>query len=136
MRFNQESDPQKYAIRAYSEGYVDVQIPTIIAAKDNSEKSIRVQQSFIMSPQKLIQNWPLRTASALTNPIFDQILDLKPEIILLGTGLRLEFADISITKTALENGIGVETMDSAAACRTYNILMLEGRNVAVALMLE
>jgi len=136
MRFNQESDPSYYSIRAYSEGQIDIKIPASIAQKDNTERALRLTQSFIMAPQQLLQNWQPSTVAELKNSHFEQILECKPEIILLGTGLRLEFPSPAITKAALENGIGVDIMDSSAACRTYNILMLEGRNVVLALILE
>jgi uncharacterized protein len=62
-------------------------------------------------------------------------LTLEPEIVLLGTGRRQQFPHPRLTQALLEQGVGVEVMDTAAACRTYNVIMLEGRRVAAALLL-
>lgn len=60
--------------------------------------------------------------------------DWRPEVILLGTGVRLRFPHPQITRPLLQAGVGIETMDTLAACRTYNILMAEGRQVLAALL--
>jgi uncharacterized protein len=60
---------------------------------------------------------------------------LEPEIVLLGTGDRQRFPHPRLTQALLAHGVGVEVMDTAAACRTYNIIMMEGRRVAAALLL-
>jgi uncharacterized protein len=61
---------------------------------------------------------------------------LDPEVLLIGTGISLEFPDMELTYQLMERGIGVEVMDTAAACRTYNVLMHEGRRVALALLVQ
>jgi uncharacterized protein len=66
---------------------------------------------------------------------FEVIAGLEPEIVLLGTGGRQRFPRPSLLRSLLARGVGVEIMDTAAACRTYNIIMLEGRRVAAALLL-
>jgi uncharacterized protein len=66
---------------------------------------------------------------------FEAITDLEPEIVLLGTGSRQRFPRPSLLRSLLARGVGVEIMNTAAACRTYNIIMLEGRRVAAALLL-
>jgi len=135
MRFNQESDPTYYSIRAYEQTHIDIKIPASVAIENNTDQALRLTQSFIMSPQYLIQNWDIRSVAELNRTLFGQIVEIKPEIILLGTGTELAFPDQAITAAALEIGIGVDTMDSSAACRTYNILMLEGRQVVLALIM-
>jgi len=60
---------------------------------------------------------------------------LQPDIVVLGTGASLRFPHPRLTRALLEQRIGLEVMDTAAACRTFNILAAEGRRVAAALML-
>lgn len=59
-----------------------------------------------------------------------------PEILLVGTGTKQHFLPVTVTAPLLAARVGIEAMDSKAAARTYNVLMAEGRNVAVALMLS
>ena len=67
---------------------------------------------------------------------FAQLAQVEVEVIIFGSGSRLRFPQAAWLKPLIERRIGVETMDTAAACRTYNILAQEGRSVAVALLLE
>jgi hypothetical protein len=67
---------------------------------------------------------------------FDALLDLRREIVLLGTGRRQRFPHPRLTMALARAGVGVEVMDTAAACRTYNILMSEGRRVLAAISQE
>jgi len=67
---------------------------------------------------------------------FSQIVDLKPELILIGTGSRQQFPKPELLKNLISAKIGFEIMDSQAACRTYNILVGEGRKVLLALIVE
>ena len=92
--------------------------------------------SLIVSPQRILRDWPPRRFIELVPEHFAFITELKPEVVLLGTGRRLQFPAPNLTAALVEAQIGVEVMDTAAACRTYNILMGEGRNVAAALLIE
>ena len=84
-------------------------------------------------PDHIIENWQAQTFQQLTAEHFELLFPFQPEIVLLGTGTTLCFPSPSITKELTALKIGVEVMDTNAACRTYNILMAEGRNVAAAL---
>jgi uncharacterized protein len=64
------------------------------------------------------------------------LLALKPELVIFGSGLRQKFIHPSLYKSLIQNHIGLETMNTAAACRTYNILAQEGRHVVAALLIE
>ena len=66
---------------------------------------------------------------------FERILPLKPEVVIFGSGQRLRFAPPGLMRALIEQRVGVETMDTAAACRTYNVLASEGRSVVAALLL-
>ena len=67
---------------------------------------------------------------------FERIAALKPEVVIFGSGPRLRFVPPALMRVLIEQGVGVETMDSAAACRTYNVLASEGRSVVAALLLD
>lgn len=80
--------------------------------------------------------WTPESLSALTADHIAEILPYKPELVILGSGPSLRFAHPSVLRPLIEAGIGVETMDTPAACRTYNVLMSEGRKVLAALIIH
>ena len=95
----------------------------------------RHTRNLIVMADKLILDWQATDFSSLEEAHFAQILDLKPEVVLLGTGEKHQFLHPKIVQKLTENNIPLECMTTAAACRTYNFLMSEGRNVAAALIL-
>lgn len=88
----------------------------------------------ILTPEQLIEDWGPREVSALDAGHLRPLIELKPELVVLGTGATQVFPEPSVYLAILELGIGFEIMDTGAACRTYNILMAEGRRVAAALL--
>ena len=72
----------------------------------------------------------------LTDAHFTPLAELRPELVLFGSGAALRFPRPAWVRRLIEAGIGVETMDTGAACRTYNILAGEGRRVVAALLVE
>jgi uncharacterized protein len=78
--------------------------------------------------------WPVASFDVLTEAHFEMLADLKPELIVFGTGPRIRFAKPALMRALIDARIGIETMDSAAACRTYNVLLAEGRSVVAALL--
>ena len=95
----------------------------------------RYMHNLIVMANKLILDWSATDFFCLTEANFAQIVELKPEVILLGTGEKHQFLHPKIIQKLTENGIPLECMTTAAACRTYNILMSEGRNVSAMLIL-
>jgi len=91
--------------------------------------------ALIVTPERLVSDWPPQTFGDLVEAHFEVIASLEPEVVLLGTGSRQRFPRPPLIRSLLARGVGVEIMDTAAACRTYNIIMLEGRRVAAALLL-
>jgi uncharacterized protein len=81
-------------------------------------------------------NWNCRQFEDLQASHFEQLAQLKPELVVFGSGARQRFVSASLTRALIERQIGLETMDTPAACRTYNILVGEGRRVAVALLMQ
>lgn len=92
--------------------------------------------SLILLPDRIVETWGGGGFDALAEADFEIILALGPEILLLGTGSRQRFPAPSLLRPLIEARIGCEIMDLPAACRTFNILMAEGRNVAAALLIE
>jgi uncharacterized protein len=89
----------------------------------------------VISPRRLIEDWPVGDAALLAEEALEAALELAPEILLLGTGERQVFPPPRIYALLASRGVGFEVMDNGAACRTYNVLLAEGRNVALALIL-
>ena len=93
------------------------------------------RQSLIVSPTQLLPDWSPRRPEELRAADIEQLLPLNPEIVILGTGAKLCFPSPAITRCLIENQIGLEVMDTTAACRTYNLLLGEGRRVVAGLMI-
>jgi uncharacterized protein len=109
-------------ITAYDDDFVEV----------NKE---RYSNHLIVMPNQIIEDWAIEGFAKLTVAHFTDMLELNPEVILLGTGKTHQFVHPKLTAALIEKGIAVECMTTHAACRTYNILMSEGRHVAAALLL-
>lgn len=85
--------------------------------------------SFILAPSQLIEDWSLDSMNNLNSEHWQQVLDLKPSLFILGTGSIQIFPEPKHIAYFLQQGIGFEVMNNAAAARTFNILANEGRNV-------
>ena len=96
----------------------------------------RYTHSLLVSAQGLCQAWPVSRFDDLGQADFVTLADLQPELVLFGSGQRLRFPPPAWLQTLMHQRIGLETMDTFAACRTYNILAGEGRRVLAALLLE
>lgn len=96
----------------------------------------RIAHSVILGSRGERIDWGLGSFEELGPSHFTQLADLAPEVVIFGSGDRIRFPRPAFVRALVERGIGLETMDTAAACRTYNILAQEGRHVAVALLLE
>lgn len=92
--------------------------------------------SFIVTPQALVEDWPVASVAALTLAHLEQILALEPVLVILGTGAAQVFPSQQLMAACLSRGIGLEVMNNPAAARTFNILAGEGRKVAAAFILE
>lgn len=122
MKFSEDKIGQGFHITAYEQGMVVV---------SGSPKT----SSFIISLEQLIEDWEPTHIDQLRTQHMQPLLELTPELVLIGTGETLKFPAIEHYACLLQQNIGVEIMDSAAACRTYNILISEGRKVAAGVIL-
>ncbi|HJT50569.1 MAG TPA: Mth938-like domain-containing protein [Nitrosospira sp.] len=106
----------------YGDGYVIV-------------NQVRYEQNLIVLPDRIIEQWEVSSFDQLAAENFDFLLSLQPEMVLFGTGKTLRFPHPRLTRSLVESGVGIEVMDTNAACRTFNILTAEERRVAAALLL-
>ncbi len=142
MQVNHDYDANIHRIKSYAKGEIEVVLPITAspAEGDSGEQTKGVQietlrQSAVVMPGKLIKEWPVENVAELTQKHIQQLVELKPELVLIGTGEKLVWPSRALMAPLVDANIGYEIMDSAAACRTYNILSHEGRGVAAALMM-
>ena len=81
-----------------------------------------------------VESWQVAAWEDLTAAHFERLLRLRPELVIFGSGARLRFAPAALMRPLIDARVGVETMDTAAACRTYNVLAAERRAVVAALL--
>jgi uncharacterized protein len=111
------------AIRRYEPGAITVGETTF-------------QTSLLLNAEDLLEEWGVGSIEELAAPHIERLADLDPEIVLLGTGERQHFPPARLLAQIYAQGIGIEIMDTYAACRTFNILAGEGRRVLAALIVE
>ena len=92
--------------------------------------------SLVVPWQGDVTAWPVPDFDHLEAAHFELLAGLKPQLVIFGSGARLRFPPPRLLAGLMKARIGVETMDTAAACRTYNVLMAEGRAVVAALLFE
>jgi len=119
------SDPQSSlnTITGYGIGYIEV----------NSKV---YPHALIVQPVGEISPWPVSAFADLSSDNLASLCVFKPELIIIGTGKKQQFLKPELIKSLIQAKIGFEMMDSQAACRTYNILMNEGRQVLAAIILD
>ncbi len=123
MSLTLDDNQANFQIRGYKPGFIQVNQQTY-------------QHSIIVSATHLVENWAPQTISALTVEHLRIASQLEPAILIIGTGERLQFPTIDLYGELINQHIGVEIMDTSAACRTYNILTAENRNVVAALIIR
>jgi uncharacterized protein len=96
---------------------------------------MRYERPVVVTPQQVLTDWPPQDFAALAESHFAYLLALQPEVVLLGTGSRQQFPHPALHRQLAAAGIGVEIMDTAAACRTYNLLVADDRKVVAAILL-
>ena len=122
MKFHVSDVAGQNRFTGYGDGYVSV----------NHQ---RFETNVVVAPGREVAQWPVAGFDALSEADFEKLLELAPEIVILGTGPTLRFPHPRLTRALGARSIGVEVMDTHAACRTYNILIAEGRAVVAALLI-
>jgi uncharacterized protein len=118
-----DDNQAKYQIRAYQPGAITI-----------NDKILST--SIIITPVTLIEHWAPQTAAEIDSASLAEIIKLKPDVLLIGTGEHQVFLPVEVYGPLINLGIGVEVMTTSAACRTYNALSAENRNVAAALLIR
>ncbi len=120
-----QSDPHSgtNSITGYGNGYVEI-------------NKIPYRHAVLISSDGAISAWPVQIFQDLQPSHFEQMVGLQPELIIIGTGNKQHFPKPELLQTLISAKIGFELMNSQAACRTYNILVGEGRRVLLALIVE
>lgn len=121
MKLIHHAPDTRYAITGHGPGFVLL----------NDE---RVESSLVVSGDRVLREWAGDFASLGENH-FALLLAFEPELVLLGTGAVFRFPHPALTRPLVEAGIGLEVMDTQAACRTYAVLSGEGRRVVAALLI-
>ena len=122
--------PDKFdvqSILAYGPGWIGL---------GNQGVAEKIDYSVVIGSQGEKYAWQCPRFEELSAEHFEQLAKLKPELVIFGSGTRLRFPPPAFLSTLMAARIGVETMDTLAACRTYNILAGEGRHVITALLIE
>lgn len=122
MKLHPTTTQQYQTVTGYEQDWVEI-------------NAIRFDHSLIVLPEQAPTQWSVTDFEALQASDFAPIEALTPDLLILGTGQKQRFASPRLLAGLLGKRIGVECMDNQAACRTYNILMAEGRKVALGLIL-
>lgn len=121
MKFMQEVRPVANLVTAYSPAGITLGLQ-------------RLTGPLAVAADQLLHPWPIASLEELAEAHFAPVLAWRPEILLLGTGERQRFPPAALMAALLARRVGLEVMDSRAACRTYNVLVGESRAVALALL--
>lgn len=121
MKLHAQRPTPLNTVTAYGAGYVEI-------------NARRYEHAVLVQPESPVEAWAPVRFEDLTADHFEAIAAHAPEVVLLGTGAGQRFPHPRLTAALAERRIGVEAMDTGAACRTYNILMTEGRRVLAALL--
>jgi uncharacterized protein len=123
MKFNLDPPAAINVVRGYGPGTVRI-----------GERTF--SRSLIVTATRIIEDWRPLGIPDLKVTDLDPLLELRPEVLLIGSGTRQVFPDRATLAALYSAGLGFEIMDTGAACRTYNVLVAEGREVAAALIVE
>jgi len=123
LKLHQDSSGALNTVTGYGADYVEINL-------------VRHTGSILVLPDGPVIPWPVSSFGQLSAEHFAMLSDAAPEVVVFGSGEKLRFPHPRLTAALTAQRIGVETMDFKAACRTYNILMAEGRKVAAALLIE
>ncbi|NLD55048.1 MAG: Xcc1710-like domain-containing protein [Burkholderiaceae bacterium] len=121
MKLHADQTNALNTVTAYGAGYFEI-------------NRIRHQGPLLLMPEGEIQTWPVESFEALAAGDFEALLALQAEVVLFGTGPTHRMPHPRLTAPLARAGVGVEVMDSFAACRTFNILKSEGRRVLAVLL--
>jgi len=123
MKFAEDHNTARYKITAYDANSIGV-------------NGSPITDSLILTPMEMVLDWEPKEYAQLQADHLDALYQLNAEVILLGTGKKQIFPDQTVLRRLAQENIGFEIMDTQAACRTFNIIMAEGRTVVAGLFLK
>ncbi len=135
MKFTQENAAGHYRVRSYDDHEVVVEWGGLDADGKTQLNFQSLSGSFLISADGLVSEDLPASVEGMEVSHLQPLLDQQIEVILLGTGAQMVFPDAKLIAWLSQAGIGLEVMSTAAACRTYNLLMLEDRRVAAMILL-
>jgi uncharacterized protein len=123
VKLQPDKQPSLNTVSAYGPNYIEI----------NAQ---RYTNSLLLSPESPVIEWSCTRFEDIKTEDFEQIAKLEPAVVIFGSGERIRFPKPALIAPLIARNIGIETMDLQAACRTYNVLMAEGRKVVAALLIE
>lgn len=123
MKFTEHRDSNVFAVKSYQPGLVKV-------------NNLEFNQSCFITQKSYNDKWMCSNIKALNAELIDELLAEKPEVIILGTGESQEFPEPKLFAYCASQGVGLEVMANDAACRTYNVLTTEDRDIVLALIMD
>lgn len=123
MKLNLEQNPDLNVVTGYGSDHLMI----------NKE---RHDGNLLVAADRIVGDWAPGGFAALSAADFAAVCEMRPEVVIIGTGDRLRFPAPATLRPLIEARIGYEVMDLPAACRTYNILVTEGRSVVAALLFD
>ncbi len=133
MKFTLENTRNVH-IHGYQPGKLTLRLPNKNTAE--SHQLVHYHSSLIISNAENVEDWAVTQTGELEAHHFDVAWQNKPEIVLFGSGQQLVFPSPEIRHAFASKGIGFEAMNTPAACRTYNVLLSEGRDVMAMLIID
>ena len=133
-QFNLETT-EKLSIQSYDSGEIKIALSGSHSDSENPDSIKCMTKSFILTPQKIIEDWSYKNISELNANSFKPFIEHQPELVILGTGANLTFPDHQALQAFHRAGIGIEVMNTASACRTFNVLVSENRFVIAGMLI-
>jgi len=126
---------EKLTIQSYSSGEINIALSGNQSEQQSPNSTQCMTTSFILTPHTVVQNWLYDKVADLNAESFEPLIEHQPELVVLGTGEKLSFPDHQALMSFHKAGIGVEVMNTASACRTFNVLVSENRFVVAGLLM-
>jgi uncharacterized protein len=123
VKLQPDRQPTLNTVSAYGPNYIEI-------------NAVRYETSILLMPEGPVIPWSCTEFRDLSPAHFQKIAEKKPALVIFGSGKKIQFPRPELIAPLIQAKIGIETMDLQAACRTYNVLMAEGRNVLAALIIE
>jgi uncharacterized protein len=123
VKLQPDRQPTLNTVSAYGSNYIEI-------------NACRYESSLLLMPEGPVEAWSCQGFADLKIEDFEKIAQKQPALVILGSGKKIQFPRPELIAPLIRAKIGIETMDLQAACRTYNVLMAEGRNVLAALIIE